>query len=94
MTMTISTPSSFETSPSLLAISSTSMGSTNPPMLPPRPPPRKPSGDYVNRHSMVPPAVSAMPPSHNNSTDTASTVRDLRSKFEGSRLMGVRSAEI
>jgi hypothetical protein len=94
MTMTISTSSSFETGPSLLAISSTSMGSTNPPMLPPRPPPRKPSGDYVNRHGLMPPAVSAMPPSHNNSTDTASTVRDLRSKFEGSRLMGVRSAEI
>jgi hypothetical protein len=87
MTITISTPSLFETSPSLLAISSTS---TNPPRLPPR----KPSGDDVNGHSLMPPAVSAIPPSHNNSTDTASTVRDLRSKFEGSRLMGVRSAEI
>jgi hypothetical protein len=69
-------------------------GSTNPPRLPPRLPPRKPSGDDVNGHSLMVPAVSAMPPSHNNSTDTPSTVRDLRSKFEGLRLMGVRSAEI
>ena len=94
MTMTISTPSSFETSPSLLATSPTSMGSTNPPKLPPRLPPRKPSGDYVNGHSLMAPAVSAMPPSHNNCTDAVSTVRDLRNKFEGSPLMGVRSAKI
>jgi hypothetical protein len=89
MTNTVSTPSSFETSPTFLAIPPTSPSSRSPPRLPPR----KSTENNINGHSLMPPAIPAMPQSDENTKETASTLRDLRNMFEGARLMRVRSTE-